>query len=199
MLYKSESTEYLFNNLKNGDFFGFYKKPWYYIFARLISFITGNKLSHVAAVFDVKRSKDFLTFKLGEQVVSDGKIIKKYSIVKLSEEGYTMDSRFRQKHIDFYLLSNEHILSKTQNDEIKKYWNEKEDYSLDELAFTVNWFHKLFGNKNKVYDNNCSTACRQSMLRIGIRDNKFDDPVPNPTEFAKFSYIDFITKIDYLK
>ena len=199
MLYQSKSTKYLFDNLKNGDFLGFYKKPWYYVFARLIFVVTGNKLSHVAGIFDVKTSDQFITFKLGEQIVSDGKVVKKYSIVKISEDGYSIDSRFRNKKIDLYLLSNKNSLNVTQNLEIRKYWNEEEDYSLNELPFTINWIHKLFGNKKKVYDNNCSTACRQSMIRIGIRDNKFDDPVPNPTEFAKFSYIDSITKIDCSK
>jgi len=195
MLYKIESYKYLFDNLKSGDFLGFYKKPWYYIFSRFISFITGNKLSHVAGVFDVRRRKGVVTFKLGEQIVSDGKIVKKYSIVKIDDNGYTIHSRFRQKHIDLYLLPNENKLTVDQNKTLSEYWNKKEDYSFYELPFTINWIHKLFGDKKKVYDNNCSTAARQSMIEIGIIDNKFDDLVPNPTEFAKFSYINSITKI----
>jgi hypothetical protein len=195
MLYKTDSCKYLFDNLKSGDFLGFYKKPWYYLFARIIWFITGNKLSHIAGVFDVRRRQGVVTFKLGEQIVSEGKIIKKYSIVKIDDNGYTIDSRFRQKHIDLYLLPNENKLSIAQNKTLREYWNKKEDYSFEELPFTINWIHKLFGDKNKIYDNNCSTACRQSMVEVGITDNKFDDLVPNPTEFAKFSYIGEIIKI----
>ena len=195
MLYDTKNTKFLFDNIKNGDFLGFYRKKWYYIFARIIAFVTGNKLSHVAGIFDVKKIGDVVTFKLGEQVVSEGKVIKKYSIVRLSEDGYTIDSRFRQKHIDLYYLPNTKKLTNQQNLAIRKYWNSKEDYSIDELPFTINWIHKLFGDQNKVYDNNCSTAARQSMLEIGIVDHKFDDKVPNPTEFAKFSYIGAITKI----
>lgn len=199
MLFKSKSTKYLFDNVKNGDFLGFYKKPWYYIFAKLISVVTGNKLSHIAAIFDVKRSANIVTFKLGEQLVSEGKVIKKYSIVKITDEGYTIDSRFRQKNTDLYLLSNRFIINDKENSELATYWKEQEDYSIEELPFTINWFHKLFGKKDKIYDNNCSTAARMSMLRIGMRDAKFDDVAPNPTEFAKFSYIHSITKIDCSK
>jgi hypothetical protein len=199
MLYRTESCEFLYKNLKNGDFFGFYKKPWYYLFARLIALVTGNKLSHIAGVFDVKRRSGVLTFKLGEQTASEGKVVKQYSIIKTSDSQYTTDSRFRNKHIDLYLLSNRKRINKEQNEKIKEYWREVEDYGYNELAFTVDWFYKLFGDKKKVYDNNCSTAARRSMAILDIRDNKFDDKVPNPTEFARFSYIKTITNITFGK
>lgn len=195
MIYKNKDIEYLFENLKSGDFFAFYKKPWYYLFSKLIRLITGYKISHVAGVFDVKRRGNILSFKVGEQVFTSGKDVEKYSITK-NEDVYSIDSRFRKKHIDFYLLVNKYKLKPAQNKEVRNYWNESEDYSLEELPFTVNWFYNLFGKKNKVYDNNCSTATRQSMLRVGIKDTKFDDKVPNPTEFAKFSYIKEIIKIN---
>jgi hypothetical protein len=199
MLYKTEDCEYLYKSLKNGDFLGFYTKPWYYLFARLIALVTGNKLSHIAGVFDVKRKSGVLTFKLGEQTASEGKVVKQYLIVKTGGSQYTADSRFRNKHVDLYLLSNRKRITKEQNEQIKEYWREVEDYGYNELAFTVNWFYKLFGDKTKVYDNNCSTAARRSMAILGIRDNKFDDKVPNPTEFARFSYIKGITKISFKK
>jgi len=196
MFYKSESYGYLFHNLKNGDFLGFYKKPWYYLFVRFISLITGNKLSHIAGVFDVVRKERAVSFKLGEQSASQGKVIRKYHVVKVDTSNYSIDSRFEQKHTVSYLLSNTHRLTYDQNKTVGEYWDRKEDYSFSELPFTINWFYKLFGNKNKVYDNNCSTAARQSMIEIGIKDTKFDDKVPNPTEFAKFNYIEEIIKID---
>lgn len=199
MIYTNQTVKYLFDNLKNGDFLGFYKKLWYYFFARLILVVTGNKLSHVAGVFDVERVNNIITFKVGEQVVTKGKIIREYSILKLSDESYVIDSRFRNKSEDFYLLSNKNILSSLENKKLGKYWSKKEKYSLRELPYTIDWVYKLIGNKTKVYDGNCSTACRQSMVSIGVLDTKFEDKAPNPTEFAKFNYIETITKIKPLK
>lgn len=197
MKYEKKELKYLFFNIKNGDFLGFYKKPWYFLFAKLIAFITGNKLSHIAGVFDVNRINTSVFFKLGEQLVSSGKVINLYSIIKIEKDGddYLIDSRFTDKHQDFYLLENEFELTKEQNQIVKDYWSKKEDYDLGELAFTQNWFYNLFGKKNKIYDGNCSTAARESMRLCGIVDSKFDDAVPNPAEFAKFSYIKKIVKI----
>lgn len=197
MKYESKGLEHVFKTLKSGDFFGFYKKPWYYLFARLIAFITNNKLSHIAAVFDLKRSKSAVVFKLGEQTVVGGKIVTIYSIIEIISDGttYNFDSRFTNKRQDLYLLSNEFKLTKEQNQIVKNFWKTKEPYSLKELAFTQNWFYRLFGDKSKTYDGNCSTAARESMALCGITDSKFDDKVPDPTEFARFSYIKSITKI----
>jgi len=197
MNFKTKGLDYIFKTLKNGDFFGFYKRPWYYLFARLIAFITNNELSHIAAVFDLKRSKNAVVFKLGEQTVVDGKIATIYSIIKIISDGttYNFDSRFTNKHQDLYLLSNEFKLTKEQNQIVKNFWTAKEPYSIKELAFTQNWFYRLFGDKSKTYDGNCSTAARESMALCGITDSKFDDKVPDPTEFARFSYIKSISKI----
>lgn len=199
MKYNKESISYLFYNIKNGDFLGFYARLWRYIFARLIYFVTGGKLSHIAGVFDVIRTGESIgetvRFKLGEQSVSTGKDINEYHITYLGGDEYATSDRLKEKNIDLYLLPNAYELTKNQNETLKKYWSEKEDYSLTELPFTINWFHNLFGRKSKIYDNNCSTAARQSMVEIGITDSKFDDKVPNPTEFAKFNYIKNIVKI----
>lgn len=197
MIFETRKAKYLFDNIKNGDFIAFYKKPWYYLFARLIFLVTGQKLSHVAGIFDVKRRKNNLTFKLGEQTVSHNKIITRYSIVKVNENDYTLDSRFKNNKEDVYYLSNRHEISEEQNKKLEAYWKISESYSLAELFFTQNWFYRFFGNKTKIYDNNCSTACRASMVQINIKDKKFDDKVPNPAEFARFSYIEHITKIEF--
>tara|TARA_R110000868_G_scaffold385282_1_gene653108 strand:+ start:99 stop:698 length:600 start_codon:yes stop_codon:yes gene_type:complete len=197
MIFETKGLEYIFKTLKSGDFFGFYKKPWYRLFSRLIAFVTNNKLSHVAGVFDVKRSKNAVVFKLGEQTVFQGRSTNIYSIVAIVTDGttYNFDSRFTDKHQDLYLLSNQFQLTKEQNQIVKDYWTRKVTYKIKELAFTQNWFYRFFGNKTKVYEGNCSTATRESMALCGIVDSKFDDKVPDPTEFAKFSYIKSITKI----
>lgn len=195
MIYNKGNIKCLFDNIKNGDFIAFYKKPWYYLFAKLIFWVTGHRISHVAGVFDVKRKPNHLTFKLGEQTINNNKIITRYSIIKINENDYTCDSRFKNNSEDVYYLPNKYTITNKQNETLGKYWNIKEDYSLTELFFTQNWFYRFFGNKNKIYDNNCSTACRRSMIEIGIKDKKFDDRVPNPAEFAKFTYIESIIKI----
>jgi hypothetical protein len=199
MFNKVQNTKYLYDNIKNGDFIGFYTRPWYYIFSKIISLVTGGKLSHVAGVFDVVRSKNILSFRLGEQSLTYGKIITEYVMIDMGEKGITLDSRFRHPYSDFYLLPNGNLLDEFQNEQLANYWQEKEDYSVKELAFTVNWFYKLFGDRGKVYDNNCSTACRESMMRIGVYNANEVDKVPNPTEFSKFSYIDNIIKLDFSK
>lgn len=195
MIFHTASKKHLFDNIKNGDFLAFYHRPWYFIFSRLIKIVTGNKIDHVAGVFNVIRKHNAVLFSVGEQTLSNNKASKEYSIIRFSEGNYHIDSRFRKRNLDLYLLSNRHDLDDSQNKELEKYWGEQEEYSFAELPFTINWIYSLFGNKKKVYDNNCSTAARQSMIRVGIRDAKFDDKVPNPTEFAKFSFIKSIVKI----
>lgn len=195
MRYKTKKLEYLFKNLKNGDFLGIYHIPWYYLFARFIFLVTGNRLCHVGSVFDVKRYNNYVSFKLGEQTLTEGKIISEYVIVKTDDNKYSIDSRFRDKFVNLFLLSNKNILLDSDNLKIYEYWKDKEEYSITELPFNMNWFYNLFGNTKKLYDNNCSSACRAAMLKIGIKDSSKDDPVPNPTEFANFDYISEIIKI----
>ena len=57
MKYKEINTEYLFNNLKNGDMIGFHYKPWYYIFAKAIILFTKNKgrlkIEHIGLCYNI--------------------------------------------------------------------------------------------------------------------------------------------------
>tara|TARA_R110000868_G_scaffold220103_2_gene471213 strand:- start:148 stop:729 length:582 start_codon:yes stop_codon:yes gene_type:complete len=191
---KQEDLKHLFKNLKNGDSIGFYAKPWYLLFARLIFWVTHIKLSHVANVFDVKRRGVTLSFSVGEQTISHkGKTVERYTMIN-SLNGILIDSRFRNTRNIFYYMPLKFRISKDQNKILKEYWNTKEDYAIEELAYTVNWFFKIFGNKNKVYDGNCSTACRQAMILAGVKADN-DDKAPTPAEFSKFSYIKDIIKI----
>lgn len=186
--------KYLFENIENGDFLGFWHKPRYFLFSRLIYFVTGNKLDHIGGVFDVKKIGRVVSFKLGEQTIT-GRTVKQYTVVRFIDGHVAIDSRFKKKYLDTYLLKNRRTLSEEDNDKLREYWSKKENYKISELFYTVNWFYKLFGKKGKTYDNNCSTAARQSMVEIGITPVKYDDPAPNPTEFSKFSYIKEILKI----
>lgn len=196
---ETKTVKHFYQNLKDGDFIGSYKKKWFHLFAKAIYWFTGEKVSHIVGVFDVKKRDNVLTFKLGEQSFFDGRKVNSYSIVKDNLlDIYTIDSRFKDKSTEFYYLPNENKLTRDQLKVVKKFWNQNEDYDTSELLQTVNWFNKLFGREDKkVYDGVCSTAARQSMIKAGIKDDKFDDPAPSPIEFIRSSYIDAVIKIKF--
>lgn len=198
-----KELQYLYENLKNGDFFAFYAKKWWQYFAKLIFWVTGVKVSHIAAVFDVKRKDNILTFRVGEQLVEEGRVTNTYMIVHTMGD-YLIDSRFKDDSNDFYYLPNANKITRSQNKELREYWNTKDDYNFSELLLTpnfiyrlYNWFRKKLGKKpKKIYDGVCSSAAAQSMRAVGITDSKFNDKVPNPREFISFSYIESINKVN---
>lgn len=198
---KTENLQYLFNNLKNGDFLGFYHKPWYFLFSRLIFWTTGQKMDHIAGLYDVEKppyANNIVSFFLGEQLTS-GRKRNRYIINSCMVNGkidYWIDSRFTKKYVNLFYLPNANNLTKEQNDILKQYWNREVKYEFTQLPFVFNLIYRLFGDKNKTYDRNCSTAGRESMSMIGIKDTKFDDKVTSPSEFANLSFIKEIIKIE---
>ncbi len=198
---RTESVQYLFNNLKNGDFLGFYHKPWYFLFSRLIFWTTGQKVDHIAGTFDIDKfnSDNVISFRLGEQMTS-GRSANKYTINRCMVNGkmdYYIDSRFTKKYINLFYLPNINEISEFQNDILAAYWIRKVKYEFTQLPFTFNWVYRLFGDKNKIYDRNCSTAARESMAIIGINDTKFDDKVTSPNEFVNLSFIKEMIQIEF--
>ena len=192
-MFRKEKTQYLFDNIKNGDFLAFYTKPWYYLFARLIKIVTNAKMSHIGGVFDVQRFPDRVIFSFGEQSIAHDRIVEKYTILKNGQ--YIIDSRFRDKKNIFYYVPNKNIITESQNSQLREFWNRHKDYKVEELPFTQEWFRRIFGRKNKTYEGNCSTACRQSMFEIEIKARN-DDIAPTPIEFAKFDYNGEVVIID---
>lgn len=192
---RTEELSYLFKNLKNGDCFSFYHKKWYFLFSRLIFWITRDKEDHDACVFDVKKSFNVISFKVGEQLTS-GRIVTEYIIERIVAYGitkYYIDSRFRKKSVYFYYHKNKSEISSEQNNILAEYWAKKISYEFSQLPFTINWIYKLFGNKNKVYDRNCSTAFAESMKLIGFTDF---DAASTPAEVASSLYFEPIILID---
>jgi hypothetical protein len=196
------NIEFIYNNLKNGDFLAFYAKKWWHYFARLIACITGIPISHIAGVFDVERQDNVLSFSIGEQLVKEGRVTNRYSIVK-TKGTFLVDSRFKDNAQDLYYLSNAFRLCTNENKKLKVFWSKKDDYNFSELLLTPNWIFRLYSwflakvnrkPKDK-YDGICSSAAAQSMSIIGFHDAKFTDKVPNPKEFIGMSYIKSIHKI----
>ena len=198
-----KELQYLYENLKNGDFFAFYAKKWWQYFAKLIFWVSGVKVSHIAGVFDVKRKDNILTFSVGEQLVEEGRVTNTYMIVHTIGD-YLIDSRFKDDSNDFYYLPNKFKINRSQNKKLREFWNTKDDYNFSELLLTpnfvyrgYNWLREKLGKEPKdFYDGVCSSAAAQSMRAIGITDSKFNDKVPNPREFISFDYIESINKVN---
>jgi hypothetical protein len=189
------NIEYLFNNIKNGDFLSFYHKPWYFLFSKLIFFVTGARRDHVGGICDVKRKTNIVTFKFGEQTTFYNKKLTQYYIVKDSENNFVIDSRFTNKKIKLFYLVNKENIKTTKNKILVDYWKGRDKYQITQLPFVIDWIYKLFGDKDKVYDRTCSTACRRSMELIGIISDP-DNKVPDPNEFANSTFIKKTLEID---
>jgi len=194
---ENKNLEYLFDSLKNGDFFAFYHKKWYYLFSKLIKFVSGEPVDHVAGVFDVERLGNDLFFKLGELNVGIGKHTTIYEISRIKNDNgltdYNIDSRFRNSGIKFFYCSNRFQISKQGNEELKKYWNRPANYKFTQLPFSINWIYKLFGDKNKTYDNYCNGAAFESIrpiLNLNIKDK-----AQNPAQFTKNEFLKPMVRI----
>ena len=198
MKIQTREISYLFDSLKNGDFFAFYHKKWYFLFSRLIKLVSGEPIDHIAGVYDVERSGDDLIFKLGEMNVGIGKHNTSYTIRRIKDEygeadSYLIDSRFRNKGVKFYYCSNKHRLTKEQNKQLAKYWDTFADYRFGQLPFSINWIYKLFGDKKKIYDHYCNGAAFESIRSILNLDVK--DKAQNPAQFTKNEFLNPIVRI----
>ena len=197
--YSIGNIEYLFSSLKNGDFLGFYHRPWYFLFSKVIAFFTGGKLDHVAGVLNVGRSDDVVSFDLAEYKSNQGKQITRYFINK-NKDTYSIDSRFAKRHINVFYLPNKYTLTKSQNAKLHDFWNAKNtSYSFMQLPLTINCINSIVNffrrTKKPTKARYCSGVLKESMDYINIKPQKYDDQHPSPIEFVKFSYVDGIVKI----
>lgn len=193
---KTKEISYLFDSLKNGDFFAFYHKKWYFLFSRLIKFVSGEPIDHIAGVYDVERMGDDLIFKVGELNVGIGKHSTTYTLRRVRGEFgefYLIDSRFRKKSVNFYYCSNKHRLNREQNAQLAKYWSIPSDYRFGQLPFSINWIYKLFGDKKKIYDHYCNGAAFESIRPILNLDVK--DKAQNPAQFTKNGFLNPMVRI----
>jgi len=206
MKHTNIDLEYLFNNIKNGDFLAFYHNPWYFLFSKLIRFFTGLRIDHIAGVFNIIRSENMVIFKMGEMKITGGRVINTYTITREKQGNkfkYIIDSRFRKSYIDFYYIPNTHTITKEQNAKLEEFWGKDAEYNVVETILSLNWVYKIYSflsfKKKKKYANICSSACKQSMEYINIFCKKFNDPIPSPADFLKYNYIQelFLVKIKY--
>lgn len=203
MKYKEINTEYLFNNLKNGDMIGFHYKPWYYIFAKAISLFTKNKgrlkIEHIGLCYNIEKKNNETLFNFGEQLTATGRTNNKI-IIQYNNNEYTVlknsktTSHLFGKNIEFYLLELKYNLTPTQNLTLNTYFKLTEKYSIKSAVASVPFFQKIFKVKNKNKDNYCSGAVHTALNQIGIGLD-IKDTLPSPAELSTFDYIANIYKI----
>jgi hypothetical protein len=198
MKYTTESYKYLFDNIKDGDCFATYQKKWYYLLTKIISFISGEKVSHAISIFNVVEGDNFVKFTIAEMIFPE----KKWEtcvIIKNKSNGVywyeAVGSKFNNKYLDLYHVELDRELTDEQKKAFKKYHLKPKKYAFSEYAITQNWFAKIFANKNKTYSNVCASDVFDGLKEVDIVDNKFDDTSPDPVELLKCSFFKKITKI----
>lgn len=198
------NSEYLFNNLKNGDMIGFHYKPWYYIFAKVISIFTENKnrlkIEHIGICYNVEKNCNEMSFNFGEQLTATGRTNNKI-IIKYFAKSYTIlknsktTSHLFGKNIEFYLLELKYNLTPIQNCTLDTYFKLTEKYSIKSAISSVGFFAKILKVKDKNKDNYCSGAVHTALNSIGIGLN-IKDTLPSPAELSAFDYVKNIYKIN---
>jgi len=150
------TKDQLYIHLDQYDIFGFYHKPWYYVFSRLIKWFSGFKVDHVGIVSYVNSlNQDVKAFHLLEQRLTTNTIQTNYFISK-----WGIDSRFDNKNIILYYsqikpeiraLFTDDILQELQQYILA---NINVQYSLKDLLLTNRILFKLFPSyKQKVLKN----------------------------------------------
>jgi len=198
------NTEYLFNNLKNGDMIGFHYKPWYYIVAKVINIFTKNKnrleIQHIGICYNIERKNNETSFNFGEQLTATGRTNNKI-IIQYNDDKYTTlknsktTSHLFGKNIEFYLLELKYNLAPIQNYTLDTYFKLTEKYLIKSAISSVGFFAKIFKVKNKNKDNYCSGAVHTALNQIGIGLD-IKDTLPSPAELSQFNYVNQIFKID---
>lgn len=196
------NIEKFYNIIKNGDLIGFHYKKWYYVIGKIINFFSYKinpkhekliQIEHIGMIFDVNRDGKVLTFSFGESLGSEnGKKISDFSIIKTSK-GFLIDSKFKAKSIDFYIIPVKDNLVEEENIYARKFWSKKGEYSIVNAMISVNWFQKLikrFIKKKRLdnLDNFCSGEVNRFFFDIGRCDDC--DLLPSPAEIINQSYVD---------
>lgn len=197
------NTEYLFNNLKNGDMIGFHYKPWHYIFAKVIRLFTKktNRLGieHIGICYNVEKNCNEMSFNFGEQLTATGRTNNKI-IIKYFAKSYTIlknsktTSHLFGKNIEFYLLELKENLTLAQNNILHNYFKKTEKYKVASAIASVPFFQKIFKIKDKNKDNYCSGAVHTALNKVGIGLD-IKDTLPSPAELSTFNYVSNIYKI----
>lgn len=179
-----------YDEVKAGDFLGTYRKQWYYLLSRFIALICGKKISHIIAITSVLRAENKVIIQSAEMVSPKGFV----DSFTLTREGF-IDHRF--KGLNVYWFKNKFTLNETEERNLCIFWKNKilQDYKWSDYAITQNWFVKLFKIKPKLKGGVCSTAARESMVRLNKIKQNEGDPAPDPVEFENQPFIEGILQI----
>lgn len=201
-----QNRKYLFDNLKDGDLIGFHFKSLKYIMGAFIGGVTGKTgndlkvpgLGHIGIVTNVKRSQNIVFFSFCEYLVSSGKTVNNYSIIKDKDAEYLIDSHFQRKNVDFYYTEIKTELNCKELAIVNKFWQDKESYSVIEAMLSPNWAERILkfvGIKNKTKSNNFCSGGIYDCLKLAGR--KFDkkNGAPTPVELINNNIFEKTTKI----
>jgi hypothetical protein len=201
-----QSRKYLFDNLKDGDLIGFHFKSWKYIIGVFIGGVTGKTgnnlkvpgLGHIGIVTNVKRTQNIVFFSFCEYLLSSGKTITNYSIIRDKDGDYLIDSHFQRKNVDIYYTQIKTELNEQELEIINSYWQVKEDYSIVEAILSPNWAERILkfvGIKKSNKDNNFCSGGIYDCLKLTGR--KFDkkNGAPTPVELINNNIFEKTTKI----
>lgn len=197
----NSNLEIFYNNIKNGDLIGFHYKKWHYVIGKIINFFSYKinpkhekliQIEHIGMIFDVNIEGKILTFTFGESLGSEGgKKTTDLSIIKTSK-GFLIDSKFKNKGINFYIIPVKDKLSIRENIYAREFWNKKEEYSVVNAMISPNWIQKIlkkFIKKKRLdnLDNFCSGEVNRFFFDIGRCDDC--DLLPSPAEIINQHYI----------
>lgn len=201
-----QNRKYLFDNLKDGDLIGFHFKSWKYIAGVFIGGVTGKTgndlkvpgLGHIGIVTNVKRSQNIVFFSFCEYLVSSGKTVNTYSIIKDKDAEYLLDSHFQRKNVDFYYTEIKTGLNCKELAIVNKFWQDKESYSVIEAMLSPNWAERILkfvGFKKKSKSNNFCSGGIYDCLKLAGRKFDKENGAPTPVELINNNIFEKTTKI----
>jgi len=200
------NRQYIFDNLKDGDLIGFHFKSWQYIAGVFIGKVTGKTgndlkipgLGHIGLVINVERIENIVFFSFCEYLVSGGKTITNYSIIKDKDGDYLIDSHFQRKKVDIYYTDIKKELSAEELKIVNKYWKNKNKYSLVEAMLSPNWAERILkfvGIKKSNKDNNFCSGGIYDCLKLAGREFDKKNDAPTPVELINNNIFNNTIKI----
>lgn len=188
-----QNRKYFFDNLKDGDLIGFHFKSWKYLAGVFIGKVTGKTgndlkvpgLGHIGIVTNIKRTDNIVFFSFCEYIVSSGKTITNYSIIKDKDGDYLLDSHFQRKKVDIYYTEIKTELNPEELNLVNKYWQDKKAYSLIEAALSPNWAERILkfvGIKKDNKENNFCSGGVYDCLKLAGRTFDKQNDAPTPIE-----------------
>ena len=204
----TQTRKYLFDNLKDGDLLSFHFKSWKYIAGVFIGGVTGKTgndlkvpgLGHIGIVTNVRRINNLVFFSFCEYIVSSGKTVNNYSIIKNKDAEYLLDNHFQRKDIDIYYTEIKTTLNETELTAVNNFWQDKESYSIVEAILSPNWAERILkfvGIKKKSKSNNFCSGGVYDCLKLAGRefDLEKENGAPTPVELINNNIFDKTTKI----